>query len=147
MITSTIFSHRRRIAATLSVAALLVLATVAFRPAVARAGAHSSHVPSQANTAAAPFCSGGVDASPYSQDLGVNQWATLVTRWSCEGGVHVVVNVDWGDGSSSSYTCWANYGSGSTTFAHQYTRPGAFTIKVSMSGFASGNDTAYADVS
>lgn len=89
-----------------------------------------------------PDCNGSVTASPRLQNVIVYYTAVLHVNWYCEGGFHVVVNVAWGDGGTSSYTCWANCTSGEQDMDWTYTRAGNYYPSITMGGFASGNTSA-----
>jgi len=71
-------------------------------------------------------------------------WAAITVHWSCEGSSYVVVNVGWGDNTSSAYTCWANCSSGQASFSHQYPLfiSNLWTVTAIMGGFASGSANA-----
>jgi hypothetical protein len=92
-----------------------------------------------------PACSGTVSASPSGQTVTLGFDTALTVTWNCQGGSFVRVNMDWGDGSTSSYTCLNNCGEGqvvmhkSDSTTGKYSSRRTYTVRVSMSGFASGN--------
>jgi hypothetical protein len=55
-------------------------------------------------------------------------------HWECEDVFDVTIRIDWGDGQSDSYTCWANCGSGDTTFRHLYTYANDFHPEIGRTG-------------
>ena len=100
----------------------------------------STHVESKGQFR--PYCSGYVTASPHTQYVYVHATAVLHVNWYCEGGFHVVVNVNWGDGSSSNYTCWANCTSGEQDMDSSYNNTGTYHPNIYMNGSASGSTSA-----
>lgn len=86
-----------------------------------------------------PFCNGSVSVTPDYQSIKVHSNVYLNVTWSCEGGFYVTVDVNWGDGGTSSYTCWANCTSGSQPMQHVYSRTGTYHPDIIMGGNASGS--------
>jgi hypothetical protein len=123
-------------------AAVGVAAVLAFgsAPALAASGSPAAAVSSEARVSTAtPACSGSVTASPYTQSAYPGQLVWVTVYWYCEGWSHVVANIKWRDGSSDSYTCWANCGSGQTSFSHVYVSSGDYWPYIYMNGSASGS--------
>jgi hypothetical protein len=88
--------------------------------------------------AAGPLCTGYVTANPSYQEDPVNTSAPITVNWYCEAQVHVVANVNWGDGNSDIYTCWSNCSQGSTGFSHVYVSRGYFYPSIYMTDGGSG---------
>ncbi len=91
-------------------------------------------------------CSGSVSLSPSNQTTDTSHDASISANWNCEGPIHVLVNLDWGDKSTDSYTCFTNCGSGQTSFSHQYKNRGSYTVTAIMGGNASGSDSTKVQV-
>jgi aminoglycoside/choline kinase family phosphotransferase len=85
-----------------------------------------------------PLCTGYVTANPSYQEDPVNTSAPITVDWYCEAPVHVVANVNWGDGNSDYYTCWSNCVNGSTGFSHVYVSRGYFYPSIYMTDGGSG---------
>jgi hypothetical protein len=115
------------------------------------ASAHSINKPSSqhnlVSTAVRPYCSGSVSITPSSEALRRGQTALFTVYWSCQGNVYVIVAANWGDGGTSSYTCWANCSSGSQDMHHTYNSAATYGITMTMAGNASGQAFANAKVS
>ena len=103
------------------------------RPTQSAPTAHKSKI------TPAPSCNGSVNATPYYQSINVGQYAAQHVNWSCEGYFNVTVNLDWGDGNTTTYTCYSNCNSGGTDMGHQYNQRGEFYLVVYMTGSASGS--------
>ena len=136
--------HRSVLRKVVSLAALLGLLisfTFLSSTQVTHAASHSNNV--------RPYCSGSVWASPSDQDIEVHLQAVVTVYWTCEGSFHVVANIDWRDGQTDNYTCWANCNTNNnrTTFTHIYNRTGSFNTHIWMNGSASGSTSAYIVVS
>jgi hypothetical protein len=123
-----------------SVTAFAVVAAIglAGQPVLA-SSSHQTGIPQAILAGPPPPCTGYVTANPTYQSDAVNTNVTVNVNWYCEGSVHVVANIQWKDGNTDNYTCWANCTSGSTQFNHVYTSRATFYPYIYMNGSASGS--------
>jgi hypothetical protein len=124
-------------------AAGLITSVAAFAPTASATPRMSQSQHSQVQ----PYCVGSVTGNPSTQTDHVGDTVYVSVKWYCEGGVHVVANIGWGDNTSDNYTCWANCGSGTTLFQHVYTQEKTYKPSIFMNGSASGSTSVVVIIS